>query len=96
MLGTYTKGERLRFNFDLFIVQKMKYIPCGVTGCKNNSIAFKDISIGSFSGMIFSFLIVRSITFLSNQNSPPASTICFLIAVMICGSLLVPIWGCDS
>jgi hypothetical protein len=28
MLGTYTKSERLRFNFDLFIVQKMEYIPC--------------------------------------------------------------------
>ena len=49
-----------------------------------------------FTEIIFSFSIIKSITFFSNKNSPPHSIIWLRIAVIICGNLLVPICGCAS
>ena len=43
-----------------------------------------------FTDVIFSSAIIKSITFFSNKKRPPHSAICLRMAVIIVGSLLVP------
>src|SRR6056297_1907671 len=44
MLHPYSNRKRLKFNLNTFSIQKLKDIPCRMTGCQNHLISLKCIS----------------------------------------------------
>ena len=61
-----------------------------MTGGQYEGICLKLVSIVRFNGTDAALLSWISDNVCSNHTSPPQSRICCLMAVMICGNLLVP------